>query len=46
MDEWEIIKKPGFDALKAALDNALGKLADYIRVEIAGTPIVTRDHKS
>lgn len=35
MDEWEIIKKPGFDALKAALDNALGKLADYIRVEIA-----------
>ena len=34
MDEWEMIRKPGFAALRDSLNRVVVKLADYVRAQI------------
>ena len=34
MDEWEMIQKPGFAALRDSLNRVVFKLADYVRAQI------------
>ena len=34
MDEWKIIKKPGFRALRDSLARVVGKLAEYVRGQL------------